>query len=98
MHSGTLTPIGVSALRYALQWKGYKMGSLFEVEKRKWDDEVDVVAARLVRKGTPPYEALIRARNAVSTKRKREARNNAKGKENEINNRKRKIRAGIYPI
>jgi hypothetical protein len=74
------------------------VGNLFEVEKRKWDDEVDVIAAKLVRKGTPPYEALVRARNTVSTKRKREARNNVKGKGNEINNRKRKIRAGIHPI
>lgn len=98
MHSGTLTPIGVSALRYALQWKGCKMGNLFKIETKKWEDEVDVVAAKLVRIGTPPYEALIRARNTVSTKRRREARNNAKGKGDEINNRKRKIRAEIYPI
>lgn len=74
------------------------MGSLFEVEKKKWDDEVDMVAARLVRKGTPPNEALVRAQMTISKKRRRETRKNEKEKGDAINNRKRNVPARIYPI
>lgn len=55
------------------------MGSLFEAETKLWDNEVDILAADMVKKGTPPYEALIRAKNTVSQNRKRETRNDRKG-------------------
>lgn len=44
--------------------------SSFENESRAWDSEVDHEAAELVRRGTPPYEAIQRARDAVSRRRR----------------------------
>jgi hypothetical protein len=41
----------------------------FEHERRVWNDEVDAEAARLIRNGTPPLQAIEMARDAVSRRR-----------------------------
>lgn len=46
--------------------------SIFDYERRKWDDEVDTEAARLVREGTPPLEAGRIASQIVATRRRRQ--------------------------
>lgn len=45
----------------------------FESERRKWNDEVDREAARLVRNGTPPLKAIEQASRNVSERRRRAA-------------------------
>lgn len=44
----------------------------FTLERRLWNEDVDIEAAKLVRKGIPPYEALGRAESIVSTRRREE--------------------------
>lgn len=44
----------------------------FERARRDWDLEVDREAAKLVEEGVPPFDAIERARNTV-TRRRREA-------------------------
>lgn len=46
----------------------------FELEKKSWDVEVDIEAAELVRRGTPPYEAMKQAESIVSVRRMEKAR------------------------
>lgn len=36
----------------------------------EWNDEVEEEAAKLIRFGTPPFDAMDQARNIVSTRRK----------------------------
>lgn len=50
----------------------------FETESRVWQAEVDEEAARLVRLGVPPWDALIQARQRVTARRRREADPNFK--------------------
>ena len=45
----------------------------FDSERRAWNSEVDAEAARLIRAGVPPYDAVQRARDIVSESRKRKA-------------------------
>jgi hypothetical protein len=45
----------------------------FEQESRLWSAEVKGVAAELVRRGTPPYQAIEDAREIVSERRRRQA-------------------------
>lgn len=45
----------------------------FEDEKRRWDIEVDAEAARLVRLGVPPYDAISQARQRVEQRRREQA-------------------------
>ena len=37
---------------------------------RRWDNEVEDEAMRLIERGTPPYEAIQQARDIVSRKRR----------------------------
>lgn len=46
------------------------MNGDFDLERRKWNAEVDAEAARLVRKGVPPFDAIEKAREIVSRRRK----------------------------
>ena len=41
----------------------------FETERRIWDAECDEVAAKLVRQGTPPNQAIRQAQTIVSGRR-----------------------------
>jgi len=41
----------------------------FEEAKREWESEVDTEAARLVKQGIPPFDALEQARRNVSMRR-----------------------------
>ena len=50
------------------------MSDDFETESRIWSMEVRKVAAELVRRGTPPYQAIEDAREIVSERRRRKAR------------------------
>jgi hypothetical protein len=52
----------------------------FETEKRKFENEVESEAARLVRDGTPPYDAIGRARDIVSSRRQEAAQRRRAGK------------------
>lgn len=45
------------------------MNSEFERARKEWDDEVGSEAARLVREGTPPFDAAERALHIVSDRR-----------------------------
>ena len=45
----------------------------FETESRVWAAEVGEEAARLVRLGVPPWDAMIQARQCVSCRRRAEA-------------------------
>jgi hypothetical protein len=47
--------------------------STFDYEKRKFEDEVEAEAARLVRQGTPPYDAIDQARRMVTARRRQAA-------------------------
>ena len=47
--------------------------SEFEIERRRWSEEVDAEAARLLREGVPPYEAIDRARTIIAGRRKRKS-------------------------
>lgn len=42
----------------------------YEWERSKWDAEVDEIAARLIRNGTPPYQAIRDAVEILSRKRR----------------------------
>ncbi len=44
--------------------------SKFDAEKAQWDREVDDEAARLVREGVPPHDAMKRATANVSGRRR----------------------------
>ena len=44
--------------------------SQFNIEKSKWEAEVEAEAAKLVRGGMPPYRAISAAKEIVSNKRK----------------------------
>lgn len=44
--------------------------SIFDYERSKWNGEVDAEAARLVRLGVPPLDAIIQARQRVSARRR----------------------------
>ncbi len=46
----------------------------FQRESEAWTDEVNAEAARLVRQGVPPFDAIIRARDIVSRRRAEKAR------------------------
>lgn len=67
------------------------MGRQFEIAKELWDAEVDILAANMVRKGTPPSEAIIRANHMVAQNRKREARNVKYERKGKVRKRTRKI-------
>lgn len=43
---------------------------------RAWDAEVDAEAARLIERGIPPFDAVIRAREIVSARRRNRAASN----------------------
>ncbi|NIR52916.1 hypothetical protein GWO43_30315 [candidate division KSB1 bacterium] len=45
----------------------------FAAESAAFDDEVKATAAKLVREGTPPYNALAKAREIVSQRRRQRA-------------------------
>lgn len=45
-------------------------GNTFRNAARRWDNEVDAEAARLVEEGIPPFEAMRRATEIVSQRRK----------------------------
>lgn len=47
----------------------------FYEEMRAWEAEVDAEAARLVREGTPPFDAIEQARQIVIARRRRAADN-----------------------
>ena len=42
----------------------------YDIERKRWNTEVDTEAARLVRGGTPPYEAARQAASVVSLRRR----------------------------
>lgn len=42
----------------------------FKLESRIWEAEVDAEAARLVRLGVPPWDAMIQARQRVEHRRR----------------------------
>lgn len=46
----------------------------FETEQRLWEHAVKDEAARLIREGMPPTDALLQGRLNVSERRRREAR------------------------
>lgn len=45
----------------------------FEFESLSWRVEVEAEAERLIRRGVPPWDAVIQARQRISEKRRREA-------------------------
>lgn len=59
------------------------MMSQFEEERRRYDAEVDALAAQYLRGGASPSEALHRARADVERRRRDEARAAEKEKRNE---------------
>lgn len=43
--------------------------SAFDYESARWNEDVDKEAAELVRTGTPPWDAMMRARDIVQRRR-----------------------------
>jgi hypothetical protein len=49
------------------------MNSEVQREIRRWDNEVDAEAAKLIRRGVPPYQAVEQAVKNISQRRAQEA-------------------------
>lgn len=45
----------------------------FQAEKRMFESDVECEAARLVRRGVPPFDAITQARDLVSRRRREQA-------------------------
>lgn len=55
------------------------VGDDFRSAQRRWDNEVEAEAVELIESGTPPYDAIDRARNIVSRRRRENAQRRESG-------------------
>lgn len=48
------------------------MSRIITADIQRWEHDVDEEAARLIRLGVPPYDAIIQARQRIAAQRRRE--------------------------